>query len=132
MDRIVFARIGAVFYVLWGLLHYSATYDVYQLGLGVPPSMVQGRLFQNAFYIFAAATTGIVLAIKMNWHNSRTGFWLNALIIGVADVPFIVFVLVPGYAPFWPGVLGPALWIAAMIFTGLGQRPPISVVHASA
>lgn len=132
MDRIVFARIGAVFYVLWGLLHYSATYDVYQLGLGVAPSMVQGRLFQNAFYIFAFATTGIVLAIKMNWHNSRAGFWLNALIIGVADVPFIVFVLVPGYAPFWPGVLGPALWIAAMIFTGLGQRPPIAVVHASA
>ncbi len=132
MDRIVFARIGAVFYVLWGLLHYSATYDVYQLGLGVPPSMVQGRLFQNAFYIFAFATTGIVLAIKMNWSNSRAGFWLNALIIGAADVPFIVFVLVPGYAPFWPGVLGPALWIAAMIFTGLGQRPRIPVVHASA
>jgi hypothetical protein len=132
MDRIVFARIGAVSYVLWGFLHYAATYNVYQLGLGVPPSMVQGRLFQNAFYIFAFATTSIVLAIKMNWRNSRAGFWLNALIIGAADVPFIVFVLVPGYAPFWPGGLGPALWIAAMIFTGLGQRPPIPVVHASA
>jgi hypothetical protein len=73
-----------------------------------------------------------VLAIKMNWRNNRAGLWLNALIIGAADVPFILFVLVPGYAPFWPGVLGPALWIAAMIFTGLGQRRPTPVVHASA
>jgi hypothetical protein len=57
----------------------------------------------------------------MNWHNSFAGFWLNALIITVADIPFILFVLMPGCAPFWPGVLGPGLWVAAMIFTGLGQ-----------
>jgi hypothetical protein len=60
----------------------------------------------------------------MNWHNSRAGFWLNALTIGAADVPFILFVLVPGYMPFGPGFLGPALWIAGMIFTGRGQKRP--------
>ncbi len=132
MEKIVFARIGAVFYVLWGLLHYNAAYGVYHIGLGVPPGMVQGRLFQDAFYLFAFATTGIVLAITMNWHNSRAGFWLNALIVGVADVPFILFVLIPGHAPFWPGVLGPMLWITGMIFTGLGQTRPTAVVQASA
>jgi hypothetical protein len=121
MDKMVFARIGAVCYVLWGLVHYDAVYNVYHVALGVPPGMVQGRLFQDAFYLFAFATTGIVLAITMNWRNTRTGFWLTALILAVADVPFILFVLVPGYAPVWPGVLGPALWIAGMIFTGLGQ-----------
>jgi hypothetical protein len=126
MDKIVFARIGAVCYVLWGLVHYDAVYNVYHIALGVPPSMVQGRLFQDAFYLFAFATTGIVLAITMNWRNSRAGFWLTALILAVADVPFILFVLVPGYAPFWPGVLGPALWVAGMIFTGLGQSRPTS------
>jgi hypothetical protein len=26
-----------------------------------------------------------MLAIKMNWHNSRAGFWLNALTIGAAS-----------------------------------------------
>jgi len=57
----------------------------------------------------------------MNWRNSRPGFWLNAPIAGVADIPFILFVLIPGYAPFWPGVVGPALWVAGMIFTGLAQ-----------
>jgi hypothetical protein len=124
MDKIVFARIGAVFYVLWGLLHYDATYNVYRIGLAVSPGLAQARLFQDAFYIFAFATTGIVLAIKMNWHNSEIGFWLNALIIGVADLPFILFVLIPDYAPFRSGVLG----VGALIFTGLGQTRPIRVV----
>src|SRR5258708_3783355 len=100
------ARIGTVIYVLWGLLHYNATYNVYNIALGVPPSMVQGRLFQDAFFLSALATAGIVLAVKMNWHNSRMGFWLNALVLAVTDVPFILFVLVPGYAPFWPGAVG--------------------------
>lgn len=136
MDRIVLARIGAVFYVLWGLLHYTvrittiahytAAYNVYQVGLGTPLGMVQGRLFQGAFYLFGFATTAIALAVKMNWNNSRTGFLLNALIVGIADVPFILFVVVPGYTPIWPSVSGPALWVAAIIFTGLGptRRTP--------
>jgi hypothetical protein len=41
---------------------------------------------------------------------------------------FILFVLIPGYSPFWPGALRPALWVAAFIFTGLGQTRPIRVV----
>jgi hypothetical protein len=132
MDKTIFARIGAVCYVLWGLVHYQATYNVYSLGLSVSPGMVQGRLFQEALYLFAFATTGVVLAIVMNWRNSRIGFWLNALIIGVADVPFILFVLIPGYVPFWPGAAGPVLWIAAVFFTGVGQIHPTRVIYVSA
>jgi hypothetical protein len=123
MDKLIFAKIGAVFYVLWGLLHYTAAYGVYRIGVGMPPGIVQGRLFQEAFYLTAFATSGIVLAIAMNWHNSRAGCWLNALVLAIGDIPFILFVLIPGYAPFWPGIGGPALWIAGMIFTGLGQTP---------
>ena len=121
MNKVVFAKIGAVLYVLWGLLHYTAAYGVYRIALNVPPGIVQGRLLQVAFYLVAFATSGIVLAATMNWRNTRTGFWLNALILAVGDIPFVLFVLVPGYAPFWPGVFGPALWLAGMIFTGLGQ-----------
>jgi hypothetical protein len=58
---------------------------------------------------------GIALAIAMNWYNSHAGFWLNALIIGMTAVPFILFVLVPGYAPVWPGIWGPALWVAGLV-----------------
>jgi hypothetical protein len=29
--------------------------------------------------------------------------------------------LIPGYAPWWPGLLGPVLWIAALSVTGIAQ-----------
>jgi hypothetical protein len=51
---------------LWGLAHFDATYQVYQAGLAVSARMEEGRLFQEAFYVFAFATTSIVLAIKLN------------------------------------------------------------------
>jgi len=89
-----------------------------------------GPAFQGAFYVFAFATAGIVVAVRFNWRNSRVGFWLNAVQVGVADVPFILFVVVPGYVPFWPGVAGPALWIAAVIMTGLMRHS--TSIHASA
>jgi hypothetical protein len=54
--------------------------------------------------------------------------------VGIADIPFILFVLVPGYVPWWPGLLGPSLWIAAFFFTTLarmGSTPPVVVVSGS-
>ncbi len=76
---------------------------------------------QTAFYLAAFATTAIVLAITLNWRNDRLGFWVNGVIVGIADIPFILFVLIPGYAPWWPGLLGPVLWVAAVFLTGLAR-----------
>jgi hypothetical protein len=115
------ARLGAVFYVLWGLLHYTAAYNVFELAYNIQASMEQGRLLQLSFYLLSFATAGIVVAVTLNWRNDWFGFWLNGIAIGIADVPFILFVLLPGYMPWWPGVLGPAFWIAALICTAFGQ-----------
>jgi hypothetical protein len=113
------AKIGALFYTLWGLLHFTAAFGVYKLAQNVPATIEQGRLMQTAFYLAAFATTAIILAVTLNWRNDRVGFWANGIIVGVADIPFILFVLVPGYVPWWPGLLGPILWIAAFIFTAV-------------
>jgi len=56
------------------------------------------------------------------------------VMVGIADIPFILFVLVPGYAPWWPGLLGPVLWIAAFSITGLarmGASEPVANGSAS-
>ena len=116
------ARIGAAFYVLWGLLHYSAAYGVYQLAQSIPATIEQGRLEQLAFYLASFSTAGIALA-TLNWRNSRLGFWCNAVLLGIGDIPFILFVLVPGYVAVWPGIAGPALWIAGMACTAIAQVP---------
>jgi hypothetical protein len=116
------ARIGAIFYVLWGLVHYGAAYGVYQLAQSTPPTIEHGRLEQLAFYLASFATAGIALA-PLNWRNSRLGFWCNAVAISIGDIPFILFVLVPGYVPVWPGILGPVLWILALACTAIAQVP---------
>ena len=115
-----FARIGAVAYVLWGLLHIQAARMVYVLGQSLEPRMIQGRIFQNAWSLLFFALFGIAVAVTLNWKNSRLGYWLNLVVISAADIGFIIFVLVPGYVPLWPGGLGPLLWVIALAFSTLG------------
>jgi hypothetical protein len=43
------------------------------------------------------------------------------VMVGIADIPFILFVLIPGFTPWWPGLLGPVLWIAAFSITSLAR-----------
>lgn len=129
MEKIA-AKLGAVLYVCWGLLHFTAAYGVFKLAQNSPATMAQGRLIQTAFYLAAFATAAIIFAITLNWRNDRFGFWVNAVMVGIADIPFILFVLVPGYAPWWPGLLGPILWIAGFLFTALarmGSAPSLPV-----
>ena len=133
MEKIA-AKLGAALYVCWGLLHFSAAYGVFKLAQNSPATMGQGRLIQTAFYLAAFATAAIIFAITLNWRNDRFGFWVNAVMVGIADIPFILFVLVPGYAPWWPGLLGPILWIAAFLFTALarmGSAPSLPVGSGS-
>jgi len=116
----LFAKLGAVTYVLWGLLHIQAARLVYMLGQTLEPGMVQGRIYQGAWNLLFFALFGIVVAILLNWKNSRLGYWLNLVVISAADIGFIVAVLVPGYVPLFPGGIGPLLWVLALVFSTLG------------
>ena len=116
----LFARLGAITYVLWGLLHIQAARLVYMLGNSLEPGMLQGRIYQDAFNLLIFAIFAIVIAVMFNWNNSRSGYWLNLTVVSAADIGFIVYVLLPGYAPLVPGGLGPLLWVLAAIFSTLG------------
>ena len=126
MEKNLAAKIGAVCYIFWGLVHFNAASGIYELAQNTPASMTQGRLMQIAFYVLVFATAAIVFAVTLNWRNDRLGFWANGTMVAIADIPFILFILVPGYAPWWPGGLGPILWIAASVFTALAQWPIVT------
>ena len=113
-------QVGAILYVAWGLLHLLAAYQVFKLGSGMPAGMVQGRLHQSAWNLAYFAVFVSVVAVGYNWNNSLLGYWLNLAAAGVTDVGFIVFILAPGYVPVRPGILGPALWLLATIFSTWG------------
>ncbi len=117
-------KIGAILYVLWGLLHIKAAIATYQLGATLEPGMVQGRVYQDAWNLVFFAISVSVIAILLNWRNSRPGFWLNLTIASVTDIGFIIHILMPGYFPMNPGIAGPVLWIFAVIFTAIAIRKP--------
>ena len=118
----LFARIGAVTYVLWGLLHIQAARMVYMLGDSLDAGGVQGRIYQDAFNLLFFALFAIAVAVIYNWKNDRMGYWLNLVVVSAADIGFIVYILMPGYAPIVPGAAGPVLWVLAVIFSTLGIR----------
>jgi hypothetical protein len=43
------SKIGAVFYIIWACLHLLAARSVYLPGRSLDSSMVQGRIFQDAW-----------------------------------------------------------------------------------
>ncbi len=113
-------RIGAVAYVLWGLLHMLAASEAARLAMSVDAGAIQGRLLQNAWSLAIFALVATVVAMTMNWNNSRAGYWINLVTVSAADLGFIIFILAPGHLPLWPGALGPVLWIAGALFTTIG------------
>jgi hypothetical protein len=117
-----FAKIGSVLYVLWGMLHLVAAYQEFLLGASLDPGPVKGKINQGAWDLLFIASASIVIAVIYNWKNEALGYWLNLLIVSIADIGFIIFVLLPGFVTIIPGIFGPVLWIPAAIFSTIGIR----------
>jgi hypothetical protein len=103
-------------------LHIIAAVQEFQLGASLEFGLVQGKINQGAWELLFIALTGITIAIIYNWKNSRLGYWLNLLMVSIADIGFIIFVFLPGHVSFLTGILGPVFWLSAAIFSTLGIR----------
>jgi hypothetical protein len=116
----IFAKLGAITYVIWGVLHIVAAKAVYTLGQTLDPGMIQGRIFQDAWNLLFFAIFGIVVAIFLNWKNSRLGYWLNLIVVSVGDIGYIIYLIIPGYVSLIPGAFGPITWLLAALFSTIG------------
>mmetsp|Transcript_22415 Transcript_22415/g.36094 ORF Transcript_22415/g.36094 Transcript_22415/m.36094 type:complete len:118 (-) Transcript_22415:4580-4933(-) len=55
----------------------------------------------NLGWIGAATLIGSVLI----WRQNRTAIWVTAMLGGLADIGYFVFLDIPGYVNFMPGTL---------------------------
>jgi hypothetical protein len=111
------ARVGAVVYVLWGVVHVAFAIFSYKAALAMPFSDVQGRLLQNAWNIFFLGIAVIGVAMVFNWRNNSWGYWIHLATTSLGDIGFVIFLIVPGHVPLFPPVLILALWIIAASLT---------------
>jgi hypothetical protein len=128
------ALLGTVFYLVWGALHIQAGIGVVHLGENLHEhAMVQGRIYQDAWTLLFAAAVVMAAALLSVWRAWKTCFWLNLGLASVTDIGFILFILVPGYAPPWLGIEGPLAWSLAVVFSSwsylLTSRNPRRTPH---
>ena len=114
-------RVAAVLWVIWGLVHAlagvivlsgDATSGFQAIADAVDPDLlvndyheaVGGILNQHGWNLAWFGLATIVGAISI-WRESRTAIWVTALIGGMADLGYLLFVDIPGYVHFFPGTL---------------------------
>jgi hypothetical protein len=142
-----FAKIGAVFYLLWGLLHVMGGFLMLgaasaDMGSYLQVLMGEGAALADistnseaatsatmqvfAYHAFNLTWLGIlvsVVAVVSNWKNQASGFWFNLALVGLIDLGLIVYMVVPSVIPSSdPWWLGPVLYVVAVIFSAIGLR----------
>ena len=138
-----FHKIGAVFYVLWGILHIGfgalvlyrlgtegSTAALGQIGSAVRRSQLphdlsgvaSGVLAQHAWNLMVFGAFALIVAVTLNWRNNRLGYWLNLGVVSGADLGFVCVIVLPRYNTQIDGLAGPILWVLAAIFSTIGLR----------
>ena len=142
------ARTGAICYALWGVLHVlGAGMQLSRLGreggaglaamlasagppgvtmpaVAAPAAAFMGMGAFNLLWIGLLVTA---IALTLNWHNSRLGFWLNLALVGLTDLGLVYYLLLSRIMAWSDGGVGLVLFVAALGFSSLGR-----VVHGAA
>ena len=114
-------RVAAVLWVVWGLVHTFAGVMVLvsdaaggfqAIADAVPPdtlaldypAAVGGILNQHGWNLgwFGLAT---MIGAVFIWRANMTAIWVTAMVGGLADLGYLLFVDFPGYVNFFPGTV---------------------------
>jgi hypothetical protein len=136
-------RLGAVAYILWGIMHIMFAIQIFMLNIGDSTYAVVQNIYSDTGAISTPEELGDVIGALMNqhawnllwfgafaavvgalynWRNSIAGYWGNLAIVSLADIGFIFAILLPGYVDLMVGIWGPILWIIASVFSTIGVK----------
>ncbi|MGD1887609.1 MAG: hypothetical protein ACFB01_10910 [Cohaesibacteraceae bacterium] len=114
-------RIATVLWVIWGAVHGlagfivvtgDATAGVQAIADAVDPTTlvadyapaVGGILNQHGWNLAWFGIATIIGGIFI-WRGNMTAIWVTAMVGGLADLGYLIFVDLPGYVNFFPGTV---------------------------
>jgi len=127
-------RITAVLWVIWGVVHAffgaaimatGASEGFAAIAAGVSPDAVRADYHPavsailnqhgwNLLWFGIVTTVGGV----MIWRGSMTAIWVSAMVGGLADLGYLVFIDFGGYGTFVPGTLMTIIAGSAILLGG--------------
>ena len=115
----IYARIGAVAYALWSLLH--VVLGVTRLADRAADGALAeatGRLAQGHWTLLYLGVFGLILS-WCNWKNNTVAYWVAACIISAEDIGVLLFPVWQGGTGVPAAIIGPGLWIVGLVFTSI-------------
>ncbi|HNP37302.1 MAG TPA: hypothetical protein PKK10_15755 [Woeseiaceae bacterium] len=130
------AKIGAVLFALWGLLHIVGGAAILLAALESPdqgfayyraPDASYSTLAGNvlAYLAFGFVWIGAVVSfvgIRYNFRNSYHGLMLNTALVGFTDLGLLLFLVMPGHLGWLDAAPGLLLFVGAALFGGMACR----------
>lgn len=127
-------KAAAVLWVIWGLVHafagimvlsgtsaqgFQAIADAVDPATlaGPYPDAVGAVLSQHAWNLLWFGVVTMVGAVFI-WRGSIVAIWVTALVGGLADLGYFMFLDLPGYVNFLPGTLMTLVSSAAILLSG--------------
>lgn len=127
-------RISAVLWIIWGIVHMLAAVLIVPVDPGtaigniadaVPRAEVAGDyhaalsgiLSQHGWNLGWIGLTTLICGVLM-WRGNLTAIWLAALVGGLADLGYFMFLDVPGFVNFIPGTLMTVFSATAIVLSG--------------
>ncbi len=128
-------KVGAAFFILWGLFHLiigglalatilagGGAAFLALLGTDSPAllQVLDAVLAQHTWNLMWIGALVLVVGIRLNWRNSRQGFYLNLTVASAAELGSVFALIIPGLIPLVENLAGPIIWALAVIFGTLG------------
>lgn len=128
-----YAKIGAILFILWGLLHIvgggailaavsespESGFAIYQESDAAYTNLAGSVLGYLAYTFVWIAVVVTYIGIRYNWRNSSDGLALNTALVGLTDIGLILFLVLPGFVSWIAAAPGLLLFAGAAITGGI-------------
>jgi hypothetical protein len=131
MNSSIALKTSSVLWIIWGIVHVlfgimiifgDAGSGIKAIGNGVEvaqdnyPEVLGAIMNQHGWNLVWFGVVTTIGAVYI-WKNSVTAIWISAMVGGLADLGYFIFLDLGGYVLFFPGTLMTIIALAAIILS---------------